>query len=89
MKKKTEPGYYSWEVSGDRTGLKSSLGNRDGIRCLAGADTEVSVKRAVGEGEGMGSRPDGMAQLRGFTLGCLAAGLAQLFFLHTRAVGTM
>ena len=44
----------------------------------------------MGEGEGLGSRPDGMAELRGFTLGCLAAGLAQfLFFLHTRAVGPM
>lgn len=74
----------------DRTGLKSSLGNRDGIRCLARLGTEFSVKWTVGDGEALCSRPDGMAEFRGFTLGCLAAGLAQfLFFPHTRAVGPM
>lgn len=31
-----------------RTGLQSCLGNRDGIRCLAGLGTESSVKWAVG-----------------------------------------
>ena len=74
----------------DRTGLKSSLGNRDGIRCLARLGTEFSVKWTVGDGEALCSRPDGMAEFRGFTLVCLDDGLAQfLFFPHTRAVGPM
>ena len=49
---------------------------------------ESSVKWAVGEGEGEGSRPDAVAECRGFTLGCSAAGLAHfLFFPRARAIG--